>query len=100
MNVAIFGGAFDPVHRGHLAGARSAERACKLALIYFVSAVIPPHKLRQPITEFEHRYAMLTLALRDEKTFVPSLMESSRQAPVIGGQARPNYTIDTIRRFL
>lgn len=99
MNVAIFGGTFDPVHRGHLAVARAAQGACKLARIYFVPADIPPHKQRQPITEFEHRYAMLTLALRDEKTFVPSLMESSRQEPVIGGDARPNYTIDTVRRF-
>src|SRR3954470_5796360 len=99
MNVAIFGGTFDPVHRGHLAVARAAQRACKLARIYFVPADVPPHKQRQPITPFEHRYAMLALALRDEKTFLPSLIESSRQAAVGSRQGRPNYTIDTVRRF-
>jgi nicotinate-nucleotide adenylyltransferase len=100
MNVAIFGGTFDPVHRGHLAVARAAQQACKLGRIYFVPADVPPHKQRLPITPFEHRYAMLALALRDERTFVPSLMESSRQSAVVIRQGRrPNYTIDTVRRF-
>ena len=98
MNVAIFGGTFDPVHRGHLAVARAAQRACKLDRIYFVPANVPPHKQRQPITAFEHRYAMLSIALRGEERFVPSLMESRRQLPVASRQ-KPNYSIDTVRRF-
>jgi nicotinate-nucleotide adenylyltransferase len=98
MNVAIFGGTFDPVHRGHLAVARAAQSAHKLGRIYFVPADIPPHKQRQPITSFHHRYAMLALALRGEAKFVPSLMEDSRQLPVASRQ-RPNYSIDTVRRF-
>lgn len=107
MNVAIFGGTFDPVHRGHLAVARAAQRACKLDRIYFVPADIPPHKQRQPITPYEHRYAMLAIALRGESAFVPSLMESSRETQgtparsAKGGASafRPNYSIDTVRRF-
>lgn len=100
MNVAIFGGTFDPVHRGHLAVARAAQRACKLDRIYFVPADLPPHKQRQPITAYEHRYAMLALALRDEKRFVPSLIESRSQVSGIRRQEnRPNYSIDTVRRF-
>ena len=100
MNVAIFGGTFDPVHRGHLAVARAAQRACRLDRIYFVPADIPPHKRRQPITAYEHRYAMLAIALRGESTFIPSLMESSSQASGVRLRAkRPNYSIDTVRRF-
>lgn len=98
MNVAIFGGTFDPVHRGHLAVARAAQRACKLDRIYFVPADVPPHKQKQAITPYEHRYAMLALALRGEKKFVPSLLESSRQSPA-PGRRKPNYSIDTVRRF-
>ena len=98
MNVAIFGGTFDPVHRGHLVVAHAAQRKCTLERIYFVPADVPPHKQRQPITPFEHRYAMLALALRKEPRFVPSLMESSRQSPVASHQ-KPNYSIDTVRRF-
>ena len=102
MNVAIFGGTFDPVHRGHLAVARAAQRAYRLGLIYFVPADVPPHKQRRPITPYEHRYAMLALALRGEKKFVPSLIEAPPSHPSKTGQGmapRPNYTIDTVRRF-
>ncbi|MGH9521750.1 MAG: nicotinate-nucleotide adenylyltransferase [Terriglobales bacterium] len=93
MNVGIFGGTFDPVHRGHLAVARAAQQAFRLARIYFVPADLPPHKRRVPITPYAHRYAMLALALRDEPKFVPSTMEAR------DGAARPNYTLDTVRRF-
>src|ERR1041384_5998378 len=99
MNVALFGGTFHPVPRGHLAVARAAQRAFKLGRIYFVPADIPPHKQRQPITDYLHRYAMLTLALRDEKTFVPSTMEAPVHSSNTGQGAKPNYSIDTVRRI-
>lgn len=95
MNVAIFGGTFDPVHRGHLAVGRAAQTAYDLGRIYFVPADIPPHKQRQPITQFHHRYAMLALALRNERNFIPSLME----APGEEARRTPNFSIDTVRRF-
>ena len=100
MNIGLFGGTFDPVHRGHLALARAALERCKLHRIYFVPANLPPHKQRRPLTPFDHRYAMLVLATASEKAFVPSLLEapqegvSSRRDP-----EKPNYTIDTIRRL-
>ncbi len=95
MNIALFGGTFDPVHRGHLNVARAAQKAYDLRRIYFVPADIQPLKQKQPVTPYHHRYAMLALATRDEKSFLPSLME----AP--GDQARsaPSFTIDTVRRF-
>ena len=95
MNVAIFGGTFDPVHRGHVAVARAAQATYNLGRIYFVPADVPPHKQRQPITPFYHRYAMLALALRGEPTFVPSLIE----APGEETRRAPNFSIDTVRRF-
>lgn len=95
MNVAIFGGTFDPVHRGHLAVARAARRQYQLERIYFVPADIPPHKQRRPITPYQHRYAMLALATQGEKCFVASLME----APGEKARRRPSYSIDTVRRF-
>ena len=95
MNVAIFGGTFDPVHRGHLAVARAARRRYKLGKIYFVPADIPPHKQRRPITAYHHRFAMLVLATQGEKGFVASLAEAR------DGEARPapSYSISTVRRF-
>jgi nicotinate-nucleotide adenylyltransferase len=101
MNIGLFGGTFDPVHKGHLALARAAMERCKLHKVCFVPANIPPHKQKKPLAPFVHRYAMLALATAGEKAFVPSLLE----APDEGGtnrkdkQEKPNYTIDTVRRM-
>src|SRR5512142_1782639 len=95
MNVALFGGTFDPVHLGHLAVARAAQQRFALRLVYFVPADIPPHKTGQPITAYEHRYAMLALATAGEKNFVPSTLESPQ---AVHGRGGANYTIDTVRR--
>ncbi len=100
MNIGIFGGTFDPVHRGHLALARAALEQYKLHRIHFVAANIPPHKQRQPLSPFVHRFAMLALATAEEKAFVPSLLEAPEDAvPIRRGQEKPNYTIDTVRRL-
>src|ERR1043165_7980448 len=95
MNVALFGGTFDPVHRGHINVARAAQQAFGLGRIYFVPADIQPLKQKQPVTPYYHRYAMLALATREDKAFLPSLME----APGEESRRTPSFTIDTVRRF-
>jgi nicotinate-nucleotide adenylyltransferase len=104
MNIGLFGGTFDPVHRGHLALARVALDQYKLNRIYFVPANIPPHKQRQPLSPFIHRFAMLALATAPEKAFVPSLLEAPEEDAAQSRSTKnrvekPNYTIDTIRRL-
>jgi nicotinate-nucleotide adenylyltransferase len=91
MKIAFFGGTFDPVHRGHLAVARAAMDKFGLNFVYFAPADIPPHKQKKALTDFQHRYAMLALATAGEKRFVPSLLDAYT--------GRPNYSIDTVRRF-
>jgi nicotinate-nucleotide adenylyltransferase len=107
MNIGLFGGTFDPIHRGHLALARAARERCKLGRILFVPANVPPHKQRQPLSSFAHRYAMTVLATAQEKDFIPSLLESPEALDLqkaLGKKekeraAKPNYTIDTLRRM-
>jgi nicotinate-nucleotide adenylyltransferase len=102
MNIGLFGGTFDPIHRGHIALARAALERCKLSRIYFVPANAPPHKQKQPIAPFLHRYAMIALATAAEKAFVPSLLEAPEESTATGKKERlprPNYTIDTVRRL-
>jgi nicotinate-nucleotide adenylyltransferase len=91
MNIGLFGGSFDPIHRGHLALAQAAASRYSLRQVLFVPANVPPHKQKQPLTAFIHRYAMVALATQDERGFVPSLLEA-----VPGGV---NYSIDTVRRL-
>lgn len=98
MNIGLFGGTFDPVHRGHMALAKAAMERCKLHHVYFVPANVPPHKQKQPLTAFAHRFAMLALATAAEKAFVPSLLEAPEEGGA-GKKEKPNYTIDTVRRM-
>jgi nicotinate-nucleotide adenylyltransferase len=101
MNIGLFGGTFDPVHRGHMALARAAMEQHKMNRIHFVPANFPPHKQSELLSPFIHRFAMLALATADEKAFVPSLLEAPEEGKA-GGRARPekpNYTIDTVRRL-
>jgi nicotinate-nucleotide adenylyltransferase len=112
MNIGLFGGTFDPIHRGHLALARAASERYKLGRVLFVPAGVPPHKQSQPLSAFAHRYAMTVLATAQEKDFFPSLLEAP--AEVDSGEKRdkekrnkkdndpaptPNYTIDTVKRL-
>src|SRR5215813_3481061 len=94
MNIGIFGGTFDPIHRGHIALAKAAAERFSLKQVLFVPANIQPHKQKHPVTSFVHRYAMVVLATANEKAFVPSLLE----APPPGAkEITPNYSIDTVR---
>ena len=104
MNIGLFGGSFDPIHRGHLALAQAAAERFGLKQVLFVPANVPPHKQKQPMTAFAHRYAMVALSTEDEKQFVPSLLEAPVELRPAGPAKAaavqpPNYTLDTVRRF-
>jgi nicotinate-nucleotide adenylyltransferase len=96
MNIGLFGGSFDPIHRGHLALAVAAASRYSLRQVLFVPANVPPHKQKQPLSAFIHRYAMVALATQDEKRFVASLLEAPGAAATSGSV---NYSIDTVRRL-
>jgi nicotinate-nucleotide adenylyltransferase len=103
MNLGLFGGTFDPIHLGHTALARGAVERFDLGRVCFVPSNLPPHKT-QPAASFFHRYAMVSLATREEKLFVPSLLEAPSEAAPLPSRKknsapRPNYTIDTVRRL-
>ncbi len=97
MNIALFGGTFDPIHRGHIVVARAAVEKFALKQVWFVPADIPPHKQKTPVTSFHHRYAMVSLALAGEKDFIPSLAEAP-DGDTAGAERKPSYTLETVRR--
>ena len=103
MNIGLFGGSFDPIHRGHISLAQTAVSRYGLHKVLFVPAGVPPHKQQHPLTPFVHRYAMVALATQSEKKFVPSLLEAPvLELPLSGrhkANTSPNYTIDTVRRL-
>lgn len=92
MRIAIFGGTFDPIHSGHVQAAKAAARKFRLNKVLFVPTGCPPHKTSEGLTDFQHRFAMVTLACAEDSRFVPSLLESPDHYP------GPHYSIDTVRR--
>lgn len=94
-SIALFGGSFDPVHAGHLAVARAAQRRFHLDEIHFIPSGRPPHKPKDELAPFPHRYAMVALACAEDSRFVASLAEAGAGYT---GQ-RVSYSVDTVRRF-
>jgi nicotinate-nucleotide adenylyltransferase len=92
LNIALFGGTFDPIHAGHVRVAQAAARKFNLDQVLFVPSGNPPHKLTNHLTPFHHRYSMVALACAGEPGFVPSLLE----APTPDG--RHHYSIVTTRK--
>ena len=106
MNIGLFGGTFDPIHKGHLALASAAQKRCELSRIFFVPTNVQPHKSSQPVASYFHRYAMTALATQGEKAFVLSLLEApgefilhDKKSAKGSVASAPNYTIDTIRKL-
>ena len=62
MSTAIFGGTFDPVHAGHVAMVAAAIKEFNLSRLVVVPNGNPPHKTDFGITDFKHRYNMVSLA--------------------------------------
>jgi nicotinate-nucleotide adenylyltransferase len=91
VNIALFGGTFDPVHSGHLLVARAAARKFRLDRILFIPSGNPPHKVHNRLTSFSHRFAMVTLACAEDQRFIPSLLEAPR------ADGRPHYSVETVR---
>jgi nicotinate-nucleotide adenylyltransferase len=89
--IGLYGGSFDPVHRGHLEVARSAQRAHGLERVVFLPTARNPMKPRGPRAANEDRAAMLRLALQDEPALFVSPLELER--------AGTSYTVETLREI-
>ena len=65
MKIAIFGGAFNPVHREHVNIAKAAVNELALDKIIIMPSAISPHKQGRPTVDFWHRFEMCRLAFSD-----------------------------------
>jgi nicotinate-nucleotide adenylyltransferase len=86
----ILGGTFDPVHYGHLDAAAAAQAALALDEILFLPSHVPPHR-QHPQASGYHRFALVALAIQDQRRFRISEDELTREGP--------SFTIETLRRL-
>jgi nicotinate-nucleotide adenylyltransferase len=92
MRVALFGGSFDPPHRGHLAIATAAADAFALDRVLFAPAARQPLKRDGHSASFDQRLTMCELACADADPV--RFQASSVDAPLADGS--PNYTVRTL----
>lgn len=88
--VALFGGSFDPPHRGHVAVARAAAEAFALDSVVFMPTGLQPLKPGGAVASFADRIAMVSLVCASDPRFAVSDLDAPR------GDGRPNYTVDTL----
>ena len=93
MRVALFGGSFDPPHRGHMALARAAADTFTLDLVFFTPAGRQPLKKESAGASYPQRIAMVELACAEDARFSVSALDAPRE------DGRPNYTVDTLARL-
>ncbi|MCB4756565.1 MAG: nicotinate-nucleotide adenylyltransferase [Elusimicrobia bacterium] len=91
MKVGIFGGSFDPIHRGHLRLAAAAQKQLKLAKVYFVLSPRPPFKRNRIVTSVSDRLPMLRKALAGRPRFVAARWEVNHSGP--------SYTVTTLKTY-
>jgi nicotinate-nucleotide adenylyltransferase len=91
MKVGLFGGSFDPIHRGHVEPVREARRLLGLDRVIYLPTATPPHKPRRALAPAHARFAMVELALLDEDGLYASAHELTPD--------RPAYTVETLEHF-
>lgn len=95
MNIAIFGGAFNPVHNGHVHLIRELTRINNTIVpfdkIILIPTANPPHKSSSGLISGEHRINMLNLAFSDYDNVEISTIEFESK--------EKSYTYHTIKKL-
>lgn len=89
-SVLVFGGTFDPPHRGHVVLPAKVRARLGLDWVLYIPAARNPLKASGPLADDESRLAMLRAALEGQGRASISTLELERSAG-------PSYTVDTLR---
>ncbi len=92
MRIGIFGGSFDPVHKGHETLVHHLKEALSLDKVLVIPTATSPFKQNAPPrVSAEDRLALVKLAFQDDPSIEVLSLEIDR-----GGVS---YTIDTVREI-
>lgn len=90
MRIGIYGGAFNPVHKGHIKLADEVKAKAHLDKIIIMPSGISPHKSSGGLIDSTHRVKMCELAFQGED-YIISDFEIRREGK--------SYTVDTVREL-
>ena len=89
MNRIIFGGAFDPVHNGHINMAEKAAKSLNGQVIFVPARISVWKKVSAPVGD---KIEMLRLAIKNHPDFSIDEYEINSEKDI-------NYSIDTVKYF-
>lgn len=90
--IAVFGGAFDPPHWGHVRAAEAVRDRMGVDAVWLVPARIPPHRPVAPILAPHERLELVQAAIFGRERLLASPIELEREGP--------SFTIDTLDRLV
>lgn len=93
MKTGIFGGAFNPVHNGHINLLKCYKKELALDRIIVVPTAVPPHKTSEYLLSESHRLNMLKLAFKDFDGVEISDIEFKRQ-----GKSYTYVTVEQLKK--
>ncbi|UUD37061.1 nicotinate-nucleotide adenylyltransferase [Mycoplasmopsis californica] len=88
MKIGIFGGSFDPIHKGHVKIAKTVIDELNLDKLFFVPAYQNPFKTKKP-TDPQHRVNMIKLVMPEKSEI--SMFEINRKGK--------SYSFETVNYF-
>lgn len=91
MKIAVFGGAFNPVHIGHTELVRLFDEKLHFDKILIIPSKISPHKSSDILIGAGYRMNMCRIAFSSQKNAVVSDIEQRRDGK--------SYTVDTLREL-
>lgn len=91
MKTGVFGGTFNPVHKGHIMLAEYCMDSVGLDRIIMIPTAVPPHKISKNLASENDRLNMCKLACRGKENFFVSDIEIKRQGK--------SYTYETLTQL-
>lgn len=91
MKTGVFGGTFNPVHKGHIMLAEYCMDSVGLDRIIMIPTAVPPHKISNNLASENDRLNMCKLACRGKENFFVSDIEIKRQGK--------SYTYETLTQL-
>ncbi|MDE0730775.1 MAG: nicotinate-nucleotide adenylyltransferase [Longimicrobiales bacterium] len=88
LRIGLFGGTFDPPHRGHIAVASDVADALDLDQVLWIPAGQPPHKSSVSTAPLVLRLEMTRAVISADSRFKMSRIEAERMGP--------SYTVETV----
>jgi len=91
LRLGLFGGSFDPIHRGHVRPVQAARRQLGLERVLYLPTALPPHKPKHQFAPALQRFTMVEMTLLGEE----GLYASDHELTL----GRPAYTVETVEAF-